>query len=207
MPVIGTLARDVFFLAGFPWDHHDASVFDAALGDDVIGEMLYLGTGAAQRGHLHAVIIVEMNMKRGERQIVMAMIIFDQPPRHAARSMIVNVDQRRDAFSRLALLLRSLLHAGAREIADRFGTVLISVLGNHGVELPHQFVIKRNCDALHGSFLGLETRAAKKYDDLLTSSYPVCQFLSRVGCNIACLPGVAAGLGHHARCRFGLVRW
>ena len=97
MPVIGTLARDVFFLAGFPWDHHDASVFDAALGDDVIGEMLYLGTGAAQRGHLHAVIIVEVNMKRGERQIVMAMIIFDQPPRQVARSMIVNVDQRRDA--------------------------------------------------------------------------------------------------------------
>jgi hypothetical protein len=78
MPVTDTLARDVFLLAGFRWDHDHASVFDATLGNDVVGEMLNLRTGAAQRGHLHAVIIVEMNMKRGQRQIVMAMIIFDQ---------------------------------------------------------------------------------------------------------------------------------
>jgi len=33
-------------------------------------------------------------------------------------------------------------------------------------------------------FLGCKL-GQQKYDDLLTSSYPVCQFLSRVGCNIA----------------------
>src|SRR5713101_2599468 len=81
MPMTGALAWEIFVLAGFGWDHHYASVFDATLGNDVIGEMLNLGTGAAQRSHLHAVIIVEMTM-----------IIFDQPPRQVARAMIVDVD-------------------------------------------------------------------------------------------------------------------
>ncbi len=64
--------------------------------------------------------------------------------------MIVDVDERRDAFAGLSLLLRGLLHAGAGKIADRLGAVLIAALGDHGVEFLHQFVVKRNRDAVHG---------------------------------------------------------
>jgi len=46
MPVLA-LARDTFLLAGSTRDHHHAPILDAALGDDVIGEMLHLGAGAA----------------------------------------------------------------------------------------------------------------------------------------------------------------
>src|SRR5260221_12132912 len=53
MPMTGALAWEIFVLAGFGWDHHYAPVFDATLGNDLIGEMLNLGTGAAQRSHLH----------------------------------------------------------------------------------------------------------------------------------------------------------
>jgi hypothetical protein len=60
-------------------------------------------------------------VKRGQRQIVMAMIIFDQPPRQVARGMIVDVDQRCDALARFSFRVRSLLHPGAGEIADGLG--------------------------------------------------------------------------------------
>jgi hypothetical protein len=132
MPMVAAFARETFLLAGFPWDHHHAPVFDAAFRDDVVREVLYLRARAAQRGHFHAIIIVEMNMKRGQRQIMMSMVIFDQPPRQVTRSVIVDVDQRCDAFTRLSLFPRGLLHAGAGKIADRFGAILIAVLDGQG---------------------------------------------------------------------------
>jgi hypothetical protein len=60
-----------------------------------------------------------------------------------------------------------LLHAGAGELADRLGAVLIPALGDHGVELLHQIVVERNRDALHGVLSG---------SNLLTSSCLPCQF-------------------------------
>lgn len=106
-------------------------------------------------------------MKRGKRQIVMAMIILDQPPGQVAHGVIIDVDQRRDAFARFSLVLRGLLHAGAGKIADRLGAVLIAVLGDHGVELLHQIVVKRDGDALHGVLLGRD-----QYDDFMPFSRP-----------------------------------
>ena len=49
---------------------HDAAVAHAALGDHVLGEMLHLLGLAAQDRHLHAAVMVEMRMHRGERQLV-----------------------------------------------------------------------------------------------------------------------------------------
>ena len=60
-------------------DHHHAAVAHAALGDDVIGEMLDLAAGALQRRHLHAAVVVEMDVQRRQRQIVVAVKILHQP--------------------------------------------------------------------------------------------------------------------------------
>src|SRR5438132_7434252 len=70
MPMTAALAGDNAFPGGFPGDHHHASVFDTALRNDVVGKMLHLGTGAAQRGHFHAVVTVEMDMQRSERHVM-----------------------------------------------------------------------------------------------------------------------------------------
>lgn len=62
---VTALARSMLLAASLVRDHRHAPVFDAALGDDVIGEMLHLATGAAQRGHLHAIVIIKMHVQRG----------------------------------------------------------------------------------------------------------------------------------------------
>src|SRR5882757_5807632 len=51
-------------------DHHHAAVAHAALGNDVVGEMPDLAAGALQRRHLHATVVVEMDMQRRQRQVV-----------------------------------------------------------------------------------------------------------------------------------------
>jgi len=93
------LARAFLFLGRIRRDYHHAAVFDAALGDDVIGEMLHLSAGATQCGDFHAIIIVEVDMQRRQREVMVAVIIFDQASRQVTRGMIVDVDQRGDAFA------------------------------------------------------------------------------------------------------------
>src|SRR5436853_2435468 len=73
MPVIGPFAG---LLPGrFGRYHHQPAIPHPAFGDDMVGEMLELGAAALQRRHLHAVVVVEMNVQRGHREIVMTMVI------------------------------------------------------------------------------------------------------------------------------------
>ncbi|MGY3471746.1 hypothetical protein ACVW0I_008617 [Bradyrhizobium sp. LM6.11] len=76
MPV-SVLAR--FRLLAFTRrDHHHAAVADAAFGDDVVGEMSDLAGIAAKRRHLHAIVVVEMDMQRRQREVVMAVEFLHQ---------------------------------------------------------------------------------------------------------------------------------
>ena len=59
-------------------DHHYAAVADAAFGDDVVGEMPDLAGVAAQRRHLHAIVVVEMDMQRRQREVVVAVEFLHQ---------------------------------------------------------------------------------------------------------------------------------
>ena len=61
------LLNVVFFAGGLGRDHHQASVSNASLGNDVVGEMLHLGAGASQGRYFHAIVIVEVNVKRRHR--------------------------------------------------------------------------------------------------------------------------------------------
>ena len=61
--------------------HDQAAISNAALRNDVVGEMLYLGAASFQRRHLHAIVIVEVNVKRRHREIMMAVIVLHQASR------------------------------------------------------------------------------------------------------------------------------
>ncbi len=75
MPVLPHLGR-----LAFPRrDHHHTSITHATLRDDVVGEMLDLGSIALQRRHLHAIVVVEMDVQRCEREVVMAVEFLHQP--------------------------------------------------------------------------------------------------------------------------------
>ncbi|MGY4628433.1 hypothetical protein ACVWY3_006189 [Bradyrhizobium sp. USDA 4486] len=59
-------------------DHHHAAVAHAAFGDDVVGEMPDFGGVAAQRGHLHAIVVIEMDVQGREREVMVTMEFLHQ---------------------------------------------------------------------------------------------------------------------------------
>ncbi len=98
----------------------------AALGDDVVGKFLHVGATALEHGDFHAAVVIEMHVQRGLRQIVAMMEVAGQPLRQVARLVVVDVDQRGDAWPRSADLARRLLQPRAGEVADRLGAVGIA---------------------------------------------------------------------------------
>jgi len=44
------------------WDHCHAAIADATLGDNTIGEVLHVSARSLESGHLHAAIVVEMDV-------------------------------------------------------------------------------------------------------------------------------------------------
>jgi hypothetical protein len=80
----GCLVGSGFFLAGFGRDHEEAAAAHAALGSDPVGKMLCLGSGPSQGGNLHVVVVVEVDVKRRYREIMMAVIVLHQASRRVA---------------------------------------------------------------------------------------------------------------------------
>ena len=64
----------------------------------MIGKVPDLAAGAFQGRDLHAGIVVEMDVQRRQRQIVVAVKILHQAFRQIARGMVVDVDQGCDAL-------------------------------------------------------------------------------------------------------------
>jgi hypothetical protein len=122
-----------------------------ALSDHVIGHVLHLLGRAAQHRHLHAAFMVEMDMQRGERQVVMLVEGIDQPFRQLARMVVVDIDQRRDAVRRAAAFRRRLAQPRSRQVADRFRAILVAAQRDQPVELDHEVVVEGDGHALHGA--------------------------------------------------------
>ena len=53
---------------------HDLAVTHAALGDDMLAEMLHVISLSLQHRDLEAGVMVEMHVQRGERKLVMLVI-------------------------------------------------------------------------------------------------------------------------------------
>ena len=78
-------ARAGRFDAGFGRNHDDATVAHAALCNDMIGQMLHGRRAALQSCDLHAVVIVEMHVQGGQRQVVMVVEVVDETIGQIAR--------------------------------------------------------------------------------------------------------------------------
>lgn len=59
-------------------DHDHAPIAHAAFGNDVIGQMPDLAARSLQRRHFHTAVVVEMNMQRRQRKVVVAVEILHQ---------------------------------------------------------------------------------------------------------------------------------
>lgn len=144
-------------------NHDHAAVPNAAFGDDMVSEMLNVMGWSLQCGDLHAGVVVEVDVQRRQRQIMMAMKALGQPLRQVARSVIVDIDQGCDAILAPFVVALRLLNPGAHKITDRLGTVLITVGGDHPIHLIEQVIVESDRDALH-FFL-------RQYDDFRFLSY------------------------------------
>lgn len=142
-------AHATSFASLFGGNYHQPAVTDPALGDDVVGEMLHFTAVAAERRYLHASIVVEMNMQCRQRHTMMTMEVLHQPAGKIACGMIVNVDQRRNAFTTGTCVVRRLLHSCTGKITDRFRAILVATFLDHAIEICHQVVVERHGHALH----------------------------------------------------------
>src|SRR5215468_10292616 len=82
------------------WYHDDTTIAHASLGDDVLSQMFHVAARTLQRRHLHATVVVEMHMQRRQRDVVVAMKILHQAPGEVARGVVIDINQRGDAFAR-----------------------------------------------------------------------------------------------------------
>jgi hypothetical protein len=137
-------------------DH--VAVAHAALGDDVVGEFLHFGAAALEHGDFHAALVVEMHVQRRVGEIVPGVKVAGEPLGQLALLMIVDVDQRGDAWPRAADLGRGLLQAGAGKVADRLGAVGIAAPGHEAVQLASESVVDGDGHALHCGLPGWTTQ-------------------------------------------------
>ena len=93
------------------WQIYDLTVSHPSFGDDVVGELLHVFTGSLQDRHLHAAFVVQVNVKRGLRQIMMIVEIASESLWKFALVMVVNVNESGKTLSSPCCLHCMLLQA------------------------------------------------------------------------------------------------
>jgi hypothetical protein len=68
----------------------DLAVQDSLGGEQVVSQVLDFLNGAAEHGHFEAMAFPEMHVQAGNDQVVMMVLLFDQPRRQFAGVMIVD---------------------------------------------------------------------------------------------------------------------
>ena len=133
-------------------------------------------------------------MQRRQRQFVMIVEGLGQPLGQLACGVVVDVDQGGDAVALGVERLAGLADAGARQVADRLGAVLVAAGGDDAVELGHQLVIDGDGHALHASLaIQVSLRAARgpalRLSSVLVRSRPLANVPS-----VPARPGYRAAL-------------
>ncbi len=71
----------------------DLAVSHTAFADHVVGELLHFAARSLQHGHLHATFMVEMNVQRRLREVMVIVKIARKPFRQFALVMVVDINQ------------------------------------------------------------------------------------------------------------------
>lgn len=138
----------------------------APFGDDVIGKFPYVFAGSFQNRHFHAAFVVQVNVKRGLRQIMMIVEIASESLWKLALVMVVDVNQSGKTRSPPCRLHCVLLEARPRQVAYRLRSIGVTARRHVTLQLSGKIIVDGYCDTLHCCSL-----RGGEYDDLLTSSY------------------------------------
>ena len=126
-----------------------AAVAHAALGADGVGEAAHVLDLALQDHRLHAVLVVEVHVQRGDAEVVVGVLRFHQPARELALVMVVDEREAGEAMAPDLGPEAVVAQPVAHQVAERLRAVAVA-LGRHvGVELAEKLVVHRDRDSLH----------------------------------------------------------
>lgn len=118
-------------------NQHDVAMPYASFRDDMLGEMPELGGPPLEHRHLHATLLVQMNVKRSDWQLVMMVIGAGQFFGQFTGLVIVDVDNRRDTLGLWIGVLGGPLDAGTHQISNSFGAILVATHRDELIEFRH----------------------------------------------------------------------
>ena len=76
----------------------DLPMAHAAFGDDVIGEFPHVASASLQDRHFHATLVIQMNVQRRLREIMMIVEVARQPFWQIALMVVVDINKSGDAL-------------------------------------------------------------------------------------------------------------
>jgi hypothetical protein len=127
----------------------DVTVGDAAFGDDRLGEFSDLGGISPKHGDFQATFMIEMDVHRGDLQVVMGMVRVGQALGEFARVMVEDIGERRNAIPCHALIDAGALEAKAREITNSLGSIVVAVAFHERGQFRREFIGHADRDPLH----------------------------------------------------------
>lgn len=99
------------FSASLHWNHYDTSIPYAALSNDMISEVPYLGALSHESRNFHTALIAQVHVQRSEGEIMMTMKVLNQSLRQVASRVVVHIDESCNAFPFNPSILLRLLNA------------------------------------------------------------------------------------------------
>jgi hypothetical protein len=136
---------NVLFHLNFYRDQMHVSVPDARLRDDSIGTGAYIGGSSLQYHRFETIVMVEVDVLRGDREVVMIMLNLRYPIGKLALMMIVDITDRRDAPFRLTRGNFGLAQRFTNQITESLRTIKVALALDQFIESIGQIIIDRDC--------------------------------------------------------------
>ena len=76
----------------------DLPMADAAFGNDMVCKLLHVASASFQDRDFHAALVIQMNVQRRLRKIMMIVEIARQPLRQFALMVVVDIDEGGDTW-------------------------------------------------------------------------------------------------------------
>ena len=115
--------------------------------DQLIGKTFYLDSGAAHNDNLQAMMGVEVDMQRRDDGVVVRMLVLGQLVRKVTGVMIVKQGDRADRRGAVGLCDLVFNQGVANHVTDRFGSINVTLGGDHLVETVEQAWVYRYSEA------------------------------------------------------------
>lgn len=137
----------------------EMTVFDSLQTQERVGERPHIFGCAAEHDHLHAIVMADVDVEHGDDQLMMVVL----KPAHfigqITGMMIINERQTAQHICAFRLFFEPRLNERIpHQIAQRFGTSRIALLGNRAVEALQQVIIGADAETRYVSHLFLRLR-------------------------------------------------